>query len=261
MKISFIGFGNMAQAIARTLRNNRDYQIFAASPSLAKGINDDGFHTDHDNLAIIKDADVIFLAVKPANLKTVLTQISPHLAPNCLLVSIAAGMSLSWLAQYCPTNQAIVRSMPNIPIAVQEGATPLIANDYVTNKQKYLIEQLFQASGLTTWVTKESDIDSLTALSGSGPAYVFLFMEAMINAAKKLGLDENLAHSFTLQTVLGAAHLAKNNTLELSALRKKVTSPSGTTAAALDILRQQGFEELIFQAMKAACERAQQLGS
>lgn len=261
MKISFIGFGNMAKAIAHTLCTNSNYQLFAASPSLAKGINEDGIHTEHDNLAVIHGVDIIFLAVKPAKMETVLTQIRPHLSPKCLLVSIAAGLSLSWLAKHGPTKQAIVRSMPNIPIAVGQGATPLIANDYVTREQKHLIEQLFQASGLITWVSKESDIDSFTALSGSGPAYVFLFMEAMINAAKKLGLNEEIARTFTLQTVLGATNLAKNNALELSALRKKVTSPSGTTAAALDILQQQGFDELIFQAMKAACERAQQLGS
>jgi pyrroline-5-carboxylate reductase len=151
--------------------------------------------------------------------------------------------------------------MPNIPIAVDQGATPLIANAYVTSKQKRLVTQLFQASGLITWIANENDIDSFTALSGSGPAYVFLFMEAMIKAAQKLGLSKEIARAFTLQTVIGAANLAKNSTIDVSVLRKKVTSPSGTTAAALDILQQQGFDELIFQAMKAACERSQQLGS
>lgn len=260
MKISFIGFGNMAQAIAHGLNNNENYRIFAASPSLPEGINADGISTSHNNLEVIKEADVIILAVKPAKMAAVLAQINPTLPAHCLLISVAAGLSLPWLEKHCRKNQAIIRSMPNLPLAIGKGATPLIANRHTTTEQKQWAEQLFQCCGIITWATQESDMDFFTALSGSGPAYVFLFLEAMINSAKKLGLGEDIAKTFTLQTMAGALSLVNKSDLEIADLRKKVTSPAGTTAAAIDILQQQGFEELLFNAMKAAYERARQMG-
>lgn len=262
MNICFIGFGNMAKAIARSLcKNANNYQIFASSPSLKEGQTEDGIITHHNNLAHIHKADIIFLAVKPAKMATLLAQIKTEIPSACLLISVAAGLSLSWLNKHCCAGQAIIRSMPNIPIAVGEGATPLIANSYVTKEQKRHAEQLFQCASLVAWTTKESDIDRFTALSGSGPAYVFLFLEAMINAAVKLGLKKDLAKTFALQTVAGSLKLASNSDLEIPELRKMVTSPAGTTAAAIDILQQQGFEELVFRAMEAAFERAKQLES
>jgi pyrroline-5-carboxylate reductase len=260
MKLCFIGFGNMAKAISQGLINsNQDLQISAAAPTLARGQNADGIITDYDNLAVIDNADLVILAVKPIDAATVLAQIKEKLPQNCLLISVAAGLSLNWLAKHCRPEQAIVRSMPNTPIAVGKGATPLIANQWVTAQQKHWAEQIFLCSGIIAWTTEESDIDPFTALSGSGPAYVFLFLESIISAAQKLGLREEIAKTFALQTVAGALSLASSSDLEISELRKKVTSPAGTTAAAIDILQQHGFAELILEAMEAAFKRAKQL--
>jgi pyrroline-5-carboxylate reductase len=260
MKICFIGFGNMAKAIAQGLQNSdQNYQISAASPSLPKGQTAEGITTDYDNLAVIDNADLIILAVKPIEAAKVLTQIKGELPKNCLLLSVAAGLSLSWLEKHCRKGQAIVRSMPNTPIAVGKGATPLIANQFVSAQQKRWAEHLFQCCGIIAWTTEENDMDPFTALSGSGPAYVFLFLESLISAAKKLGLSEEIAKTFALQTLAGALSLASTSELEISELRKKVTSPAGTTAAAIDILQQEGFEKLILKAMEAAFKRAKQL--
>lgn len=259
MNISFIGFGNMAQAIAHGLIRNKNYQLFAAAPSLSKEVNSDGIHCSPDNLEIIKNADIVILAVKPLKAEAVLNEIGMSLPKQSLLVSVAAGVSLSALAKYCRKEQAIVRSMPNLPISIAQGATPLIANPFASNQQKQTVETIFQELGIVHWVNHENDMNSFTALSGSGPAYFFLFLEAMIDAAKKLGIEEDIAKAFSLQTIEGALQLARNNTLDIHQLREKVTSPGGTTAAALSILQAHHFNDLLFQAMKAAAERAEQL--
>lgn len=259
MNICFIGFGNMAKAIALGLSKQSNYQITATAPSLKKGKTAEGIITEPNNLEGILNADLIILAVKPAKMAEVLTQIKPKIPKHCLLISVAAGLNLNWLEKHCPAGQAIVRSMPNIPIMVEKGATPLIANRHTSPEQKRWAAELFRCSGLIAWTENEADLDSFTALSGSGPAYVFLFLESLVAAAQKLGLNENLAKSFALQTVAGAVEMATNSELALSELRKKVTSPAGTTAAAIAIFEEQGFTDLIFKAMDAAHTRAKEL--
>lgn len=261
MKISFLGFGNMAKAIAESLCNNNDMVLFAAAPSLPETQNPDGISTHFSNSAIVEQADIIVVAVKPDKVQTVLTEINPQLSKQCVVLSIAAGVSLETLAMSCPKEQPIVRSMPNTPIAVGKGATALIANEYVTKEQTRWINQLFACSGISTWVTEENDIDALTALSGSGPAYVFLFLEAMIAAARELGIDDSVATTFALQTMSGTCALLETSGLSPQQLRNKVTSPAGTTAAAIAILQHHGFEALLSKAMHAAFERAKQLGN
>jgi pyrroline-5-carboxylate reductase len=150
--------------------------------------------------------------------------------------------------------------MPNIAVATQQSATPLKANQWVSNEQKLKAEQLFNQLGITTWIDKEEAIDAFTALSGSGPAYVFLFMEAMIKAAINLGIRRDLAEKFTLQTLHGALSLASQTNANLSDLRESITSSGGTTEAALHVFKQQELEGLIEKAMCAAYQRAQQLG-
>ncbi|MCW0218809.1 MAG: NAD(P)-binding domain-containing protein, partial [Prosthecobacter sp.] len=184
--VCFIGYGNMAKSIAQGLRNHATWRLIATSPSLSCELDADGVQTHHDNLAHIHEADILILAVKPAKIVSVLRQITPAIPRHCILVSIAAGTSLATLGRECRPEQAIVRCMPNTPIAVGKGATPLIANSYASEVQKKLVEQLFQCSGITTWVEQEQDMNTYTALSGSGPAYVFLMMEAMAAAAQKL---------------------------------------------------------------------------
>ena len=260
MNISFIGFGNMAKAMAQGLLQQKEYKLRAAAPSLPIGINANGIKTFYDNLSVLPDADVIILAVKPALMENVFTQIHTKLPSNCLVISIASGISLPWFEKRSP-GTAIVRAMPNIAAAISKAATPLIANKFVTDEQKNWAEQIFTNIGLMTWAQKESDIDVCTALSGSGPAYIFMFMDAMIKTATALGLAEDIAKSFTIQTFSGALSLASKSESNLAQLRQSVTSPAGTTAAAIEVFTQHGFDELIHAAMKAALDRAQILGT
>ena len=259
MKISLIGYGNIAQAMTKSLTNHLNYKLQAAAPSLQIGVNADNVYTHHDNLAIINGADVIIIAVKPRKVVDVLAQIKQAILPNCLLISLAAGLSLAWLEKHSVEKQAIVRAMPNTPIAVNKGATPLIANQFVSRDQKEFSTQLFQCMGMSTWVTNEDNMDIFTALSGSGPAYVFLFLEAMIHAAEKLGLEEDLARAFALQTISGAIELANASELNTNELCKNVTSSGGTTAAAIQVLKEEKFEQIVFKAMSAAFRRSKEL--
>ncbi len=259
MKISFIGYGNIAKAITMGLRNHAN-ELRAASPSLPNGVDEHGTKTYSDNLAVIPNADILILAVKPAQMSAVLDQINPAMIPaHSTIISIASGLSLSWFEKYLP-DIAIVRAMPNIASALGKGATPMIANPFVTKEQRQKAEKVFTSLGLVTWVQNENDINAFTALSGSGPAYIFMFIEAMIKAAIRLGIEKDVAKAFALQTFEGALGLAKDTKLSLSELRKTVTSPAGTTAAAIEVLTQHGFDAILDEAMHAACERARQLG-
>lgn len=260
MNISFIGFGNMAQAIARGLISQNKYTLSASAPSLISGINKEGIHTHPDNKKAIKDVDIIILAVKPIAMSTVLKEIIPHIPSNSLLISVAAGLSLSWFSKQGLNQQALIRTMPNTPAAVGLAATPMIANSFTSIEQRKCAESIFKNIGLTTWAKTEEEMDTFTALSGSGPAYVFLFMEAMINAAISLGLEESVAKEFTLQTIMGALKLAQDSELSLNQLRTRVTSPNGTTAAALNVFNGR-LDELILKAMKAAKLRSEELGT
>lgn len=256
MKVSFIGFGNMAKAIAQGFQRKSADQLFASSPSLEKGhVLPGGVLAFKSNLDILDDATITILAVKPAQVTEVMEEIGHKLDPETLLLSIAAGVSISTLARFCRPGQAIVRCMPNLPISVQKGATPLSSNPFVSDLQKQQVERLFAQSSLINW-GDEQLLNAYTALSGSGPAYVFLFAEALVNAAMELGIAAEDARVFTVQTLSGAVEILKNNEHTPAELRKKVTSPGGTTAAALQVLQQQQFNEIISQALKAACQHA-----
>lgn len=259
MNIACIGYGNMAKAIVASL-DTAQYTIRCASPSITPK-TENGIHLLQDNVQAVIDADVVMLCVKPQNVAHVLKGIAPHVRPNALVISIAAGISLETLAHFSPPQQAIVRCMPNTPIAVGKGAVPLAANAYVSTAQKQMAQAIFEPSSLTVWLENESCLDAYTALSGSGPAYVFLLAEAMIEAAIHLGIEPHPARAFALQTLSGAAAMMQSSPLSPEQLREKVTSPAGTTAAALDIMQQHHLKETVLKAMQAACERAKALGS
>lgn len=260
MKVSFIGYGNMAKAIAKGIAHKQHWEISASSPTLTQGVDSIGVKTHQDNVSIAQHADIVFLSVKPIKISEVLIEIKDALPKHCLIVSVAAGITLSHIEQYCPTEQAIVRSMPNIATAIGKGATPLMSNEFVTKQQKQTLTELFESSGIVTWIDKEGEMDVLTALSGSGPAYVFYFLNALSNAAIKLGVKEQTAREFSLQTVIGAGLLAKESMSTFADLQQQVTSPAGTTAAAIETLKNNQFEETIFKAIEAAYQRAQELG-
>lgn len=259
LHIHFIGFGNLAKAIAQGLIKQNKYNISASAPSLSSGANTDGIQMDSNNTQFLSTADVVILAVKPINMSKIMSEIAPRLAKDCLIISVAAGLSLEWFAKYLPPSQPIIRTMPNTPAAIGLAATPMIANRYVNDQQKQWAEAIFSSIGITSWTQHEENMDTFTALSGSGPAYVFLFMESMIAAGVSLGLQESDAKTFTFQTITGALQLASQSKLNLKELRDKVTSPGGTTAAALDILNPD-MMTLMLEAMRAAKKRSEELG-
>ncbi len=258
LKISFIGFGNMATAIAQGLSSLQHIHMKAACPSGKSAMKN--IELTKNNLTVVPDADVIILAVKPAVIAEVLTEISAFIPKDCLIISLAAGISLDYLTKYTPKNQALIRSMPNTPAAMGQGATPLIANNFTSKQHKDWAQLIFSAVGIYRWVDNEDMINAYTALSGSGPAYVFLFMQAMSEAATILGIPADDALAFTLQTVQGAVSLAQQNNMSLEDLRLKVTSPAGTTAAGVAQMQAANISEIMSKTLEAAYARALELG-
>ena len=212
-----------------------------------------------DNLKAIQDADVIILAVKPQVLLSVLNELLTLILRNKpLVISIAAGISIASLENIIP-QCPIIRAMPNTPALISSGASGLYANSFVSQAQKELAESIIRSVGLVVWVEDEKLIDVITALSGSGPAYIFLMMEYMAKAAVALGLNQDAAKLLAMQTAYGAARMALESADSLADLRKKVTSPGGTTQAAIHAFEAQDFEKVIANAMQAAFERSQAL--
>jgi pyrroline-5-carboxylate reductase len=248
----------MAKAMAQRWRRDPTHLIKAAAPSLSTDILEKNLSTTADNLEVLPNADLLVLAVKPQQLPEVIAQIKPHLREKSLIVSIAAGIELAWLDHHLP-HMAIVRAMPNLGAAVGQAATPLIANIHVTSGQQRTVEILFQQLGITTWVPEDAQMDAFTALSGCGPAYVYVFVQAMQDAAIAMGIDAHTAETFTLQTVTGALALLSSNNASAAEWQARVTSPKGATAAALEVLTTHGFRETLQQAMQAAAARARAL--
>lgn len=209
------------------------------------------------NDKVVQEADVVVLAVKPQVLREVALQIAPVVRQKkVLVVSIAAGISQTSLALWLGSDVAIVRCMPNTPALVLTGATALHANTNVTEEQKDMAENILRAVGLALWVDDEKQLDAVTAVSGSGPAYFFLMMEAMEQAAVEMGLDEHTARLLVQQTALGAAKIALESTESPAELRRRVTSPNGTTQKAIETFQQHGFAELVAKAVFAAKDRS-----
>lgn len=218
--------------------------------------------TTQDNRRALEQADAVILAVKPQVIKAVVGELVEVIATQRpLVISIAAGIRETTLRGWLGADTAIVRTMPNTPALVQSGATALFANSAVNEEQRNLAESVLRAVGLTLWVEDEDLMDAVTALSGSGPAYFFLFMEALQEAGTKLGLPAGTARLLTLQTAFGAAKMALESSEEAAVLRQRVTSPGGTTERALDYLKQHGFEETVLGALQAAAERSRELAA
>jgi pyrroline-5-carboxylate reductase len=263
-RIGFIGAGNMASSIIGGLIN-RGHEASLISASDLDTEKLDALATKTglsaaDNETIAQTADVIVLAVKPQVMSAVSTELAASLGDRRpLIVSIAAGITLSALERWFGPDAALVRCMPNTPALVGSGASGLFANALVNAAQRSIADQLLGAVGLSVWVETESDIDSVTALSGSGPAYFFLMMEAMQESAVKLGLSSELAKALTYQTALGAAQLALASDEETAQLRRNVTSPNGTTERAINHFEDGGLRQLVDGALQAAHARSIEL--
>ncbi|MEH6344574.1 MAG: pyrroline-5-carboxylate reductase [Bermanella sp.] len=263
--IAFIGAGNMAGAIIGGLVENGfdKNKLWASDPSQEKIdelTSTLGIQGTTDNASAIKQADVVILAIKPQVMETVLSPIKDALQKQQpLIISVAAGINLNSISKWTGGNLAVVRCMPNTPALVQQGASGLFANEQVSAQQKTISEQILNAVGISVWVDEENQLDAVTAVSGSGPAYFFLFMEAMVEAGKKLGLSEETAKELTLKTALGAATMASQSSDSPAQLRKKVTSPNGTTEKAINSFIDQNLSKVVETALTAANDRSVEL--
>ncbi len=263
--LAFIGCGNMAASLINGLiADGYDpTKIMASDPDGAKTSQLSsllGIKATADNTEAIEFAEVVILAVKPQMLEQVASAIAPAVQKaQPLIISIAAGVQEKDIENWLGGKVALVRTMPNTPAMIKVGATVLHANPMVTNDQKNHAETIMRAVGLTQWVESESLLDAVTALSGSGPAYFFLVMEAMEAAAVELGLSQETAHLLTLQTALGAARMAMESSDSPATLRERVTSPGGTTEAAVKRFEEGGLRDLFVQALTDARDRSIEL--
>ena len=267
-RIAFIGAGNMAASLIGGLRAKglEAAQIRASDPgeeTRALVSAEHGIEVFADNADAIQGADVIVLAVKPQAMKAVCEAIRPSLKPEQLVVSIAAGITCASMNNWLGA-QPIVRCMPNTPALLRQGVSGLFATAQVSAEQRQQAQELLSAVGVALWLDEEQQLDAVTAVSGSGPAYFFLLIEAMTAAGVKLGLPADIAAQLTLQTALGAAHMAVSSDVDAAELRRRVTSPAGTTEAAIKSFQANGFEALVEKALGAAAHRsaemAEQLG-
>ena len=263
-KIGFIGGGNMARSLIGGLVNSG----VAASHIYVSDIHEDnlqslasdfGVNTSPGNQSIVDECDVVVMSVKPQVMKDVITTLNFSDKPGILLVTIAAGIQAQSMRDWIGADIAIVRAMPNTPALVQTGATGLYANAFCSEDQKELAESILRAVGIALWVEDETLMDAVTALSGSGPAYLFLVMEAMEEAGIKLGLSADTARLLAIQTAFGAAKLALEIEESPATLRERVTSPGGTTEQALRVFGEQDLKGIFSQAMKAASDRSAEL--
>lgn len=266
MKITFIGGGNMASALIAGLAGQltAGANIHVVDPNadqLARLADSYGVSTAQQVGDLVGQGDVIVLAVKPQQMREVAAALLPMLANGRpLLLSIAAGIRGADLSRWLGGYGAIVRTMPNTPALIGQGITGMVAMAGVSAEQRSVADDIMKAVGATVWLDDEALIDPVTAVSGSGPAYVFYFIEAMQQAAQELGLSADQGKQLALATFVGAAQLAARSPEEVSVLRERVTSKGGTTYAALTSMEQAGVKQAIVDAVKAASQRGRELG-
>ena len=264
LKICFIGGGNMAQALIGGLAG----KLTAASNIHVVDVNPDALATLSAQFGVqtssapgseVAAADVLVLAVKPQQMHEVASSLAPQIRGQ-LVLSIAAGIRAVDLSRWLNGHQAIVRAMPNTPALIGKGMTGMTASAGVTPYQRETANAILQAVGQTVWLEDESQLDAVTAISGSGPAYVFYFLEAMQQAAVDLGLTAEQGYALALATFTGASALAAQSTESASVLRERVTSKGGTTHAAITSMQAAGVGESIAAALQAAAKRSQEMG-
>ena len=264
--VSFIGAGNMAYSIIRGLIDSprKRFVITTSDPDETKreNLEASGVTWAKTNQEAIKQSEAVILAVKPQLAAPVLQKL--EIDPSQLLISIAAGVNVSSLAAWTNLNQCIVRCMPNTPALLRKGITGLFSKGNVSELQKDLATELMSSVGETSWVTEESEIDSITALSGSGPAYFFFLMEQMVQAGLELGLSKELSENLAKATAVGAAEMALVSSASLTELRQNVTSPGGTTEAAINYLEKKevsiSIKKAIFEAQQKAVDLSLEFG-
>lgn len=265
--IAFIGGGNMARSLIGGLiaRGTRPESIRVAEPvevvreSLVREFGVPVFATA---LEAVADAGLWLLAVKPQVMRTICQGLSAQAQEHgALVVSIAAGITAGQMQRWLGEGVAVIRAMPNTPALLGAGVTGLFATPQVDASGRERTEALLSSAGKTVWIDDEAEMDAVTAVSGSGPAYVFLLAEAMEAAAKQEGLNDHAARALVLQTILGAARMLTESEEAPAELRKRVTSPNGTTQAAIETFQEGGFAKLVGKAIHAASERGKELSA
>ena len=263
--IALIGPGAMGEAIIAGLLKQgitTPERIIAAGPELdrAEELKERyGLVTTSDNRAAVQDANVVILAVKPQKLERVMTGLDSQIPTEALVISIVAGATIQMICNGL-SHESVVRAMPNTPAQIGEGITVWTNSPAVSDEEIEIARQILLALGQEVYMEEEYYLDMATALSGTGPAYVFMFMEGMIDAGVHLGFPRRIAEQLVVQTMLGSLHFYQKNKIHPAQLRNQVTSPGGTSAAALYYLEKAGFRTAISRAVWAAYERSQELG-
>lgn len=261
MKIGIIGGGNMGEALIKGLHSSYALYITEADGKRAAFLKKKYRLSIEDIDETIHQASVLILAVKPQDMPIVLSYVKvtkEFWKKDQLIISIAAGLTTSYFEKYLSSKPRVIRTMPNMPALIGQGITAICAGKYATSADVKTAQKLLQTIGQCV-VVKESMIDAVTAVSGSGPAYVFLFVEQWIASARKLGFDETQAKQLVYQTLLGSAHLLEQSQWDAGTLRAKVTSKGGTTQAAMDVFSSRKFDQLMKEALLAAKNRAKEL--
>lgn len=264
-RVAFLGGGNMATAIIRGLirAGLAPSKITATARRADKKAaleKEHGVRSTLDNLAAAREAEVVVLSVKPQALDKVLTEIAPAIDRSKLVISVAAGVPIAAIERRLGAGARIVRTMPNTPSLVGLGATAISVGEHATPEDLALATAMFDSVGLTT-VVDEYLLDAVTGLSGSGPAYIFLIIEALSDAGVKVGLSRHQALQLAAQTVLGSAKLLLETNVHPGALKDQVTSPGGTAIAGLHTLEAGGLRTTLIDAVEAATRRARELGA
>ena len=264
LKIGFIGGGNMATALigglaGKLTAGGNIHVVDINADSLQKLERQFGVTGAQQIGLALEQVDVIVLAVKPQQMKDVVAQLKPHITTQ-LVLSIAAGIRAVDLSRWLGGHAAIVRTMPNTPALIGQGITGMVALAGVSDAQRAAADAIMRAVGATVWLDDEALIDPVTAVSGSGPAYVFYFIEAMQQAASEMGLSAEQGTQLAIATFTGASQLAAQSSEPISVLRERVTSKGGTTHAALTSMEASGVKEAIVAALKAAAARGKELG-
>ncbi len=262
--LGFVGCGNMAQAmlkgiLSKGLYAKEDILVSRRNEEALQNIrNEFGVNVTTDNAEVAKKADILILAVKPFQFETVISEIRNEVAENTLVISIAAGQTIANIEKLFGKTIKLVRSMPNTPALVLEGAAGVCYNDHVSEDDKKTTMEIFSSFGVANEVS-ESMIDTVIGVSGSSPAYVFMFIEAMADAAVADGMPRAQAYEMAAQSVLGSAKMVLETGKHPGELKDMVCSPAGTTIEAVRVLEEKGFRSAVIEAMKACVKKAKEM--
>ncbi len=263
--IGFIGAGNMATALVSGIVESglhKGDELIAfdiRKERMDKLKKEYGVVPADSNLEVVEEAQTVMLCIKPQSMEEVLNEIKGHVHHDTLVITIAAGITIKYIEEFIGSETPIIRVMPNTPALIKMGVSAISGGRRVTDEHMRIAAQIFSAVGETVIVNEEL-MDAVTAISGSGPGYFFRFMEALVDAGVRIGIDRETCLKLVLSTGLGATKLATQSDKSLKELREMVTSPGGTTEAALRVFNERGFEEIIISAIESAHKRAKELG-